>query len=202
MLTSIIRKGMAFNSPVAGLVGIVCVSLLSSCATSPTASQSAFRFRVLRYQPPVQGASWPANPAMADDPEGTALKIAAAMQHANVEQWLSSWEVSDRPNLSAQNRASLLAQWQPLKGRSFTVLGRVVAGADVIVELAVVGSQCPQAILQLPLKRSKGRWWLDALEPSSEYLHWETSPNKIVDYIDPNALQKRFAAAPETASKR
>jgi hypothetical protein len=69
------------------------------------------------------------------------------------------------------------------------MLGRVVAGADVVIELSVLDAQQKEQKIQLPLKRAEGQWWLTNLEPNSEYLNWESSTNKIVSHADPLAFK-------------
>lgn len=169
--------------------------LLCSCATSPTSSvERPYRFTVLRYEKPVNASSWNPDPTFAADPEGAALNITSAMRQGDIETWLAYWDAPERGAASATDRQALAQQWQSLQGCSVSVLGRVIAEADVIVELLVMGPQQSPGKLQIPLKHSNGRWWLTSLEPTSEYLNWESSPNKIIAYIDPGSLQRRLNA--------
>jgi hypothetical protein len=168
--------------------------VLTSCSTTPSQStgNAGFKFWVLRYKPPVDATAWVPDAALSADPEGAALNIEVAMQQGNIEQWLSNWDAGERPNLTPAQSAALLQQWQSLRGRHVSILGRVVAEADVIVELSVDGLQGGEGKIQIPLKRENDRWWLTAMDPASEYLHWENSPNKLVDYIDPAAFQQHL----------
>ena len=45
------------------------------------------------------------------------------------------------------------------------MLGRVVADADVIIELSVLTPQAQAEKIQLPLKRAEGQWWLTTPGP-------------------------------------
>ena len=182
---------------------LTCASFLTSCSTTPatSAGTSGFKFWVLRYKPPVDATSWVPNAALSADPEGAALNIAAAMQQGNMDQWLSNWEGAERPNLTAAQTEAMLAQWHSLKGSKLAILGRVVAEADVIVELSVETSADKPDKIQIPLRRSHDRWWLTAMDPASEYLHWENSPNKLIDYIDPDAFQKHLNTITGSAPK-
>jgi len=135
------------------------------------------------------------NPALASDPEGAALNITSAMKQGDVETWLAYWDATDRAAAGALDRQTLIQQWHSLDGCRVAVIGRIIAEADVIVELSVLNPQRSPEKLQIPLKHSNGRWWLTSLEPSSEYLNWETSTNKIVGYIDSDGLQARLKFA-------
>ena len=148
----------------------------------------------MRYKPPVDAASWVPDVALAADPEGAALNIAEAMQRGNLDSWLSNWQSTERPHLSGAESDALLQQWVSLRGKHFSILGRVVAEANVIVELSYANEQGRQSKLQIPLKHSNDRWWLASLDSASEYLCWESSPNKIIDYVNPDSFQKHLNA--------
>lgn len=185
------------------LITLAGASFLTSCSTTPapSASSAGFKFWVLRYKPPVDAAAWVPDAAASADAEGAALNIAAAMRQGNMEQWLSNWQTSERPNLTTAQSEALLHEWQPLQGSHVCILGRVVAEADVIVELSVAGPQNEQGKIQIPLKRAQDRWWLTTMDPASEYLHWESSPNKLIDYINPDAFQKHLNIIPKSKDK-
>jgi hypothetical protein len=159
---------------------------LWSCATQPPASpgEAVFKFSVLRYAEPVEVKDWALDPMQSANPEGAALNITTAMQKGDVGTWLASWDASDRPNPNQAERDRLLQQWQPLKDGRVVMLGRVVAGADLVMELSVQGPQQKEEKLKLPLKRSNGQWWLTSMEVGSEFLNWENSSNKIVAHVD------------------
>lgn len=169
---------------------LTLTGLLTSCSTAPKtgAGNAGFKFWVLRYKPPVDASSWTPDEAFSADPEGAALNIAAAMKLGNVEQWLSNWEKAERPQLTPAQQQALQQQWGSLRGAHIKVLGRVVAEANVIVELSAGDTPGTERI-QIPLKRENDRWWLTKMDSSSEYLRWESSSNKLVDYLDPAAFQ-------------
>lgn len=160
--------------------------------TSNTTANVGFKFWVLRYKPAVDATSWVPDVALSGDPEGAALNIAAAMKRGDIEQWLSYWQSGERPQLSPAQSKALLEDWNSLRGSHVSILGRVVAEADVIVELSVEDSKGTAGKVQIPLKHANDRWWLTAMDPSSEYLHWENSPNKLIQYIDPDAFEKHL----------
>jgi hypothetical protein len=190
------RKSFICSGTPSLLLALTVAGILTSCATAPEpmAGSSAYKFWVLRYKPPVDAAAWVPDAALAADPEGAALNIADAMQRGNIDLWLANWQSAERPSLSSADSDVLLQQWQSLRGRHFSILGRVVAEANVIVELSYADAQGGRSKLQIPLKRSDDRWWLTALDSSSEYFRWESSPNKIIDYVDPDAFQKHLNA--------
>src|ERR1700722_8610310 len=101
------RKSFIRSGAPSLLLAFTVAGMLTSCATAPETTAdtsgykaSAFKFWVMRYKPPVDAASWVPDVALAADPEGAALNIANAMQQGNMEQWLSNWEVAERPNLT------------------------------------------------------------------------------------------------------
>ena len=181
----------------AGCAGLV------SCATAPETPPGnlAFRFTVMLYKEPVEVTSWRIDPAQAANPEGAAFNIISAMQHGDVEQWEGDWELSERPKITPEYREALLKKWQTLKGGRVMALGRVVADADIIIELSVRTPQQTEEKVQLPLKRAEGQWWLTALDPKSEFLNWETSNNKIVAYHESFALRSYLKSVNKSASK-
>ena len=185
------------------LFAVASVGLLTSCSTTPATStnNAGFKFWVLRYKPPVDAGAWVPNVASAADPEGAALNIAVAMRQGNVNEWLSYWEGAERPQLTPAQSEALVHEWQSLRDAHVSILGRVVAEADVIVELSVGPSQGETGKIQIPLRHSHDRWWLATMDPSSEYLHWENSPNKLIDYIDPDSFQKHLNMIPGSKQK-
>jgi hypothetical protein len=187
-------KRPAFVAAAFLLIALTGMSFLTSCSTAPTtsAANGGFKFWVLRYKPPVDATSWVPDATLSADPEGAALNIAAAMQKGNMEEWLSNWEAAERPNLTPAQTEAMLSQWHSLKDSHVAILGRVVAEADVIVELSVTSSGDKTDKIQIPLRHANDRWWLTAMDSSSEYLHWENSPNKLIDYIDPDAFAKHL----------
>ncbi len=177
----------------AGLLSIIIVALLTSCATtSAPPDQVTYRFRGQCYRSPVQASPWTPSPALSGEPEGAALNIATAMQAGDLNQWLASWDASERPQLSPAQQQALLRQWQPLRGCTFQIVDRVIADANVIVELSALDARNQTHLLQFPLTKANDRWWLFNLPPESEFLHWQSSPNKIVEYLDPDAFERRL----------
>ena len=168
-----------------------CAAWLSSCATGPESSGGAgvFKFSVLRYQEPVWVTGWVVDPAQSANPEGSALNITTAMQKGDVDFWLASWDAAERPALSPEAREELLKKWRPLKNGRVSVLGRVVANADLVIELWVLDPQQKETKLQLPLKHMNGQWWLTTMDPTSEFLNWENSSNKIVEQMETTNLK-------------
>jgi hypothetical protein len=134
-------------------------------------------------------SGWVVDPAQSANPEGAALNITTAMQKGDVDLWLASWEASERPNPAKEEREELLRKWRPLKNGRVSILVRVVAGADLVIELWVLNPQQKETKLQLPLKRSNGQWWLTAMDPNSEFLNWENSTNKIETQMETGNLK-------------
>ncbi len=169
---------LGFVLALAGCVGLV------SCATAPETQtgDQAFRFTVMLYKEPVEVASWRIDPAQAANPEGAAFNIIAAMQRGDVEQWRGDWELSERPKITPEYRRNLAQKMGNPQGRARVLaLGRVVADAEIIIELSVRTPQQTEEKVQLPLKRAEGQWWALAMDPKKcEFLNWETSNNKIV----------------------
>jgi hypothetical protein len=176
------------------LIAVAGGSLLTSCSTTPapSAGSGGFKFWVLRYKPPVDATSWVPDEALSADAEGAALNIAATMRQGNMEQWLSNWEPAERPVLTPAQSEALLQEWRSQRRSHVYILGRVVAEADVIVELSSGESPENAGKIQIALKREHDRWWLTAMDPASEYLHWENSPNKLINYVDPDAFTKHL----------
>ena len=166
-------------------------TLLTSCESTPTAAEGdgVFKFTVMRYPEPVEVAAWKPNPSQSDNPEGAALNIATFMEQGDVDHWLASWDAAERPTLTPEERNSLVQKWLALKGGRVSMIGRVVGGADVVVELSVLDAQQTPHKIQLPLKHDEGQWWLTSLDAGSEYLQWETSTNKILSSADPTAFR-------------
>jgi hypothetical protein len=194
MIPRTICNGPVAITTILLLMVMTVASLLTSCSTAPTSSagNAGFKFWVMRYKPPVDATSWVPDTGLSADPEGAALNIAAAMQQGNMGQWLSNWEPSECPHLTPAQSETLLNSWRSLQRGHVYILGRVVAEANVIIELSMGESPENSERIQIPLKRSKDRWWLAAMDPASEYLHWENSPNKIINYIDPDAFLKHM----------
>jgi hypothetical protein len=184
------------------LVLLGCCCLFSSCSTPPRTDAAVYRIRVVRYEPPIETASWTASPLLATDPEGAAFDIASAMRQGDVERWLSYCQESAGANPDAEARQALLRQWQSLQGGRLTIVGRVIAGADVVVELSLTQPQRPPEKLQIPLTKSHDRWWLTVMDPSSEFLNWEKSPDTIVDHMNPDMLGKRRGSLQSVAISR
>jgi hypothetical protein len=176
------------------LLIMVCAGLLTSCSTTTTTDSAGagFKFWVLRYNTPVDATLWVPDGTLSGDPEAAALNIAAAMKRGDVAEWLANWESGERPHLDPARTEALLRDWHSLEGAKVSILGRVVAEADVIVELSVGGSSGTAGKIQIPLRRANDRWWLTAMDSSSEYLHWENSPNKLIQYIDPDTFAKHL----------
>jgi hypothetical protein len=175
------------------VVAFVCGSLLGRPDTFGE-EMGVYRFWVLQYRPPVQPGSWVADPALAADPEGAALNILDAMQRGDVEKWLSYWDPSERPRLSRQQRQGLKQEWQFLRNCRTEVLGRIVAGAAIIVELSLISPDERREKLQIPMVKSKGRWGQIHMEANSEFLHWESSTNRLMEYLEPEAFRRRIEA--------
>jgi starvation-inducible outer membrane lipoprotein len=171
-------------------LALVGAALLTSCSTAPvTQSEAVFKFSVLRYKEPVEVVNWSVDPTQSANPEGAALNIVTGMQHGDLGLWLASWATDERPNPNQAERDSLVQKWQSLKNGRITMLGRVVAGSAVVVELSVMNSQQKTEVLKLPLKRENGQWWLTAMDANSEFLNWENSANKIVVMADTRNLK-------------
>jgi hypothetical protein len=165
------------------------------CGSTAFAGEKAiYRFWVLRYQPPVQPGAWVADPALAADPEGAALNILDAMQRGDVEKWISYWDHTERPKPSRKQREALLRQWESFRGCRAEVLGRIVAGTAIIVELSLISPDERRTKLQIPMVKSNGRWGQIRMDPKSEFLHWESSNNKLMETLDPDAFRKRIEA--------
>jgi hypothetical protein len=171
----------------------VCAGRLC-CPTAFAGEKAIYRFWVLRYQPPVQPGPWVADPALAADPEGAALNILDAMQRGDMEKWLSYWDPSERPKPSRKQRQALQQHWQAFRGCRAEVLGRIVEGAAVIVELSLISPDEQRKKLQIPMVKSKGRWGQIHMDAKSEFLHWESSTNKLMETLDPDAFRKRIEA--------
>ncbi len=193
-MTELVMKDLILrNRSVCWLASAVaCLGLLSSCATGPTSTSNSFRFRVVCYDPPVQAARELPNDSR-DIPEDAAVAVAMAMQRGDVNRWLACWEPSERPEVSQAERQTLPGSWHISHDSTISVLGRIVTGTEVIVELALLDDAAKPEKLQIPLKKVNDQWWLTSIDPQSEYLHWESSPNKIVDHLAPGALQSRLS---------
>ncbi|HEX3800681.1 MAG TPA: hypothetical protein VH413_18450 [Verrucomicrobiae bacterium] len=172
------------------VLGLAATAFLTGCATAPkTYEQAVFKFSVLRYDHPVEVAHWTVDPSQSGNPEGEALNIATAMQHGNFNQWLACWDDAERPKLTGTDRDKLMASWQSLKDGYFKMLGRVVAGSDLIVEISVENPGQKASVLKLPLKHENDQWWLTAMDANSEFLNWEFSPNRTVEKIDTRGIR-------------
>jgi hypothetical protein len=172
---------------------VFLAAVLCSCSTAPS-PRPVFLFHVLLYRPPVEVTKWEADPSLVADPEGAALNAMKAMQRGDFDAWLSNWQPSERPAATAEERRAFVSQGQSLRGVGVELLGRVVADADVVVEFSFSGPKAPPGNFQIPLQRADGRWWFTAIDPASDYMHWETSTNKIVEYVDPNAFGQHMDA--------
>jgi hypothetical protein len=175
-------------------MGLAATIFLTGCATPPaTPQQAVYKFQVLRYPQAVEVKHWSVDPAQSANPEGAALNITAAMQQGDVNQWLADWDSADRPTLNAAAREKLVAQWQSLKNGRVLMLGRVVAGSDLVLELSVQSAQRPAQELKLPLKHENGQWWLTSMDTNSEFMNWEYSTNKIMTKMDTRGLEMYLA---------
>jgi hypothetical protein len=158
--------------------------------SQPAPDEGVFKFSVLLYRQPVLVDGWKFDPTQSDNPEGAALNLIALMREGNVDRWLASWESAERPKLSKEERAALLQKWQPLKDGQVYLLGRVVAETKIIIEASVVNPGQPDLILKFPLDRSNDQWWMTQMDPGSEYLNWENSPNKTVEKMRTDILKR------------
>jgi hypothetical protein len=170
-------------------LAVVCAMLLTSCQTTSTQTQTqaepVYKFTVMLYPEPIEVAGWQIDPAQDANPEGAALNIVSFMQHGDVDRWLASWAAAERPTLTREQRDELTRKWQPLKDGRIAMRGRVVAGGDIVVELAVQNAQKVEHKVKLPLLHEDGQWRLTSRDDGSEYVQWETSTNKIVASADP-----------------
>jgi hypothetical protein len=168
-------------------------TLLSSCATtSPTETSEAapvFKFTVLRYTERVPVPGWTIDPLQSSNPEGAALNIISEMQRGQVDQWLASWDNSDRPHLTSVEQTALLAKWLPLKASHLEMLGRVVADSELIIEISATDAAQTVTKVQIPLKHSQDQWYMTRMDPNCEFLNWERAANKIVVQADPKAIR-------------
>jgi hypothetical protein len=170
--------------------GLATAAFLTSCVTPPaTPEEAVYKFQVLRYTEAVEVKHWSVDPSQSSNPEGTALNTITAMQHGDVDQWLASWDKTDRPALNAADREKLLAKWQSLKNGHIVMQGRVVAGSDLIVELSVVSPSHSAEVFKFPLRHENGQWLLFAMDPNSEFLNWETSKSKTLGTITTRGLE-------------
>jgi len=88
---------------------------------------------VVRYEPPIETVSWTAGPLLAADPEGAAFDVASAMQQGNVNNGsLLRGCGARQSHPEAPGIAEAVAA---APGSTFIIVGRVIADADVIVEL-------------------------------------------------------------------
>jgi len=169
---------------------------LTSCSTAPPTGggNAVFKFTVLRYKEPVPVSGWVFDPAQSANPEGAALNITICMQQGDVDKWLASWDDSERPSAGPAERAAWLRKWQPLKDGRVSLVGRVVAGAEVVIELSVLTVDQKRGRIQLPLKHAGDQWLQTAMDTNSEFLNWETSPNKILSESSTSALSGYLAS--------
>ena len=190
-----ICKG-TFSNFITGILGaLLFTGLLTSCSTESNTAERSFRFRVLCYRPPVETRAWVPSLAATSDPDGAALDIVDAMAKGDLTEWLSYWQASDRPAPGPEQQQAILRHWQTLYHDRVNIIGRVVAGPDIVVELALINARQEEQRIQIPLRKQDDRWWMIQMDPASEFLHWEESTNKIVDYIDPAAFQKHLQAS-------
>lgn len=160
-------------------------------AESQTApDQGLFKFSVLLYREPVLVDGWKFDAAQSVNAEGAALNTIATMREGDVDRWLAAWEPAQRPSLSKEERAALLQQWQTLKDGQVYLLGRVVADTKIIIEASVTSPGRPDQILKFPLNHSGDQWWMTQMDPGSEFMNWENSPNKKVEKMRTEILKR------------
>lgn len=201
MNEAIKRPGKAFSFVTACfLLGAIAGWLLSCSSPQGGVGNGSgsethvFPINVLLYRQPVEVAAWKPDPARADNSEGAALNVVTAMQRGDIDAWLNCWAADERPQLTSEERQRLLDEWAPLKSGRIRIVGRVVAATDMIEQVSVQGGQKDQT-LQIPLKHHQGHWLLTKLDPDDEYLHWQDSPKKVVEQLDPAALRKYLSGA-------
>jgi hypothetical protein len=183
---------------VKALAAAAGMSLLAGCV-SPTTSDSAFKFTVFHYKEPVEIASWDYDPARNDCPESAALNVATLILHGDVDSWLTRWNAAERPNLTADERAALRQKWEGLKDSNLAVLNSIVSGATTVIEFRVETKDHQVQKLQVPLVHANAQWELTGVDPSSAFLHWETSNNKIVSEVDGGQLTSYLHLPAKTA---
>ena len=174
--------------------------MLCSCSSTPP-EKLAFKFRVQQYRTPIEASHWTANDALSCDPESAALNVLAAMKKGDVDTWLAAWEPASRPKLSDGQRQALVQQWQAFNGSEIKILERVVADANVVVDLSVSKSGGAARTIRFPLTLVGDRWCLFAMNPKSEYLNWQSSNNHIMEYLDPAAFTKHVESQQSQTSK-
>jgi len=196
------RPALAIRVLSLGVTLAACTGLLS-CATAPETPPGdlAFHFTVMLYKEPVEVTAWRTDPAQSANPEGAALNIITAMQRGDVEQWQGDWDESERPKITKEYREALLKKWTSLKDGRVMIVGRVVADADIVIELSVRSPQLTQEKVQIPLKRAESQWWLTAMDSKSGFLNWESSNNKIMAHHDTYALRAYLNGLKNGASK-
>ncbi|HWF19678.1 MAG TPA: hypothetical protein VG754_10440 [Verrucomicrobiae bacterium] len=187
-------KKYGYGSPPFLLLLGISALLLSSCAApqggvgSGATSVAVYRINVMRFTSPVEVVYWPFDMSNSAHSEGAALNIVTAMQRGDVDGWLNCWAPDERPHPDAAERQKLLEKWAALKDGHINVLGRVVAGVDLIEEISVQ-EPSQRELLQFPLKNEGGKWWLINMDPDSEYMRWESSPSKLVERVDSMAFR-------------
>ncbi len=181
------------------LAAVACAGLLTGCATTDTASSSTgvFKFTVFHYKEPVEINSWSYRACCNDGPEGAALNVASLITHGDVDQWLARWNASERPTLSAEDRAALSQKWASLKDGKLAVINRIVSGTTTVLEITVLTADQKLQKLQVPLSHSGGEWQLTSVDPASDFLNWESSDNKIVTDCDSKAMSTYLNQAPK-----
>jgi hypothetical protein len=181
-------RTLALNNRFSTLAFAAAVSagMLTGCATTDTASSSpgVFKFTVFHYKDAVDINTWTYNTTRNERPEGAAINVATLITHGDVDTWLGRWNPTERPNLSPEDRAALAEKWASLKDGRLAVVNRVVSGVNTVVELTVTTKDQQQQKLQVPLSYANGEWELTSVDPTSEFLNWESSNNKIVVDVD------------------
>lgn len=177
------RPGLLALCAAAGL------AFLSGCATE--SREPTFKFTVFHYNSPVLVKSWTYKPSEADSPEGAALNVTTSMKSGDVDAWLANWDSTERPQLNSADRESLARNWSALKDGQISFLNRIVSGTVVVMELSVTSQDGNTQKVQVPLKYAESRWWLTAVDPSTDFMNWETAKpeSKIVNNCDPKMLE-------------
>lgn len=181
-----------FRTGLMALCAAAGLAFITGCATTVSnPSDSAFKFTVFHYSSPVLVKSWTYKPSESDSPEGASLNITTSMKNGDIDAWLSNWDNGERPQISSVDRENLQKNWSALKDGQVSFLNRVVSGTVVVMELSVTGKDGVAQKLQVPLKYSENRWWLTAVDPSTDFMNWETaSPaSKIVNNCDSRMLE-------------
>gem|GEM_PF-3034731 len=187
-----------FSFTAAAAVG--CLTLLTGCASPEyTYQHASFKFTVFHYKKPAQIASWNYDAARNDNAASAALNVATLITHGDVDQWMARWNESERPVLSGEEREALRTKWLGLKDAHLAILTTIVSGSTTVVEFRAETTSHEVQKLQVPLVHNGSEWDLTSVDPSSDFLNWEHSKNKIVTEMDSEFLLKYLGQGSKVA---